>query len=218
MPAPAVPRIRCTLYGQIGPGAWRSSVYLHQITPSMPTQSDLDAAANSISGLWNAHGATPLQPFNDGAESWDGVELDYIPASSMATAINSVHAASAVPGSAGHVSSAAQCVVASLYTAVHSKSGRGRMYLPATGDMPGGIDAYGFHPADTSALCTAVAAWLTAVNTFAYASTVGILTAVVQSLTTASVNPITKVFVDTRPDRHIHREKAQLQSRFSATV
>lgn len=96
-----------------------------------------------------------------------------------------------------------QCMVATLRTGLAGRSHRGRMYLPASGR---GLDTgHVFNSTVTSAVCTALADFLSAVNGLGSTNNVAVVS---QTLTQATT--VVEVTVDQRPD--IQRRRANRQS------
>lgn len=107
-------------------------------------------------------------------------------------------------GTGGGSGALSQAVVASLYTNLAGRSGRGRLYWPATAALPGG---HMFSDAQCQSLANALAAFMVAVGDDTSQPLDGSPVGVVRSLTLGTTNQIVSVVVNTRPDRQEHRER-----------
>lgn len=218
MPAPAVARVRAqfdfSIYGQ--PAS--TSIWCSATGAGLPTSADMIALADAIGGDWISVVAGDWAPLNDASTFFEQVTCFYYAASSMAASQSGQGSNLHRAGSGVRTSAASQSIVMSLYTALISKSGRGRMYFPATASVAGGIAGVGFPAAGTHSMVTDFATHLGNYPGFAATGGLVSLEPVVQSIRLGQVHPVTLVLGDTRQDRQEIREKHQVYQRYQATV
>lgn len=118
-------------------------------------------------------------------------------------------------GTGGGSGALSQAVVSSLYTAIGGRSGRGRLYWPATCALPGG---HAFSDAQCQTLANSLAAFMVAVSNDVAQPLEGNPVGVVRSPKLGTVNQITSVAVNTRPDRQEHRERHLVTTVHTAAV
>lgn len=214
MPAPAVARVRVTVGGAIGGSEWRCGFWF-QVASTAPgtinlTTFNTAAGTTFASDVWGA-----LKAYNYSTTDFSYVRSDIYAAGSMASAQNAIATPSPIAGTASGVSAGSQAMVCSLYTATHSRRGRGRVYYPATGSLGGATNPYGFDPSTFAGIMTGTKSFLHDVVTIGDTD-FGVGTVpVVQSITGGTVAPITQLFIDSRPDRQELREKSLSFSRLT---
>lgn len=219
MPAPAAARVKVTFTGNIGGSNFATSFWATVGgAAATPSGADMTALANALSGAWTTHMATPWARIADAATIVERCSVAYYASGSSSASAAGISSPIALPGGNAHTSAGSQAMVYSLYTAVSTRSGRGRMYWPATGGLPGGIMGYGFDTFDVNGNATGFAAFLHDVNTIIFLSTIRGLTACVFSDKNAAMYPITQVLVDARPDRVEHRERSMSFPRVAVAV
>lgn len=103
---------------------------------------------------------------------------------------------------------ASQACVVSLRTNQAGKSGRGRVYLPATAALSALDDVHAFDQARVDALITSFAAFIVSMNGAAVG--VPLPNLVVRSLRQGQAYTVNGIHVDARPDSQEHRERQRL--------
>lgn len=101
-----------------------------------------------------------------------------------------------------------QCCVVSLGTDTAGKSGRGRLYFPATAALSALDDVHAFDTARVDSLITAFNAFVASMNAAAVATPLPNL--VVRSLRQGQAHVVTRMKVDARPDSQEHRERQRI--------
>jgi len=219
MGAPAAARIKVTFTGQLGGSNWATSFWCTVGgAAATPSGADMVTLADDIAGQWTTHMATPWARIADAGTIVERCSVSYYAAGSVAASAAGISSPIALPGGNLHTSAGSQAMTYSLYTAVSNRSGRGRMYWPATGGLPGGLMGYGFDTFDVNGNCAGFAAFLHDVNTIIFLSTIRGLTACVFSDKNSAMYPITQVLVDARPDRIEHRERSMSFPRVATAV
>lgn len=212
----AVPTLSITIGGTIATSStWDTTLWFHVTAPVTDAQTLCqDTVTGSIEPIrtFLRSGWAPFNTADTGALS---LVTRYYPANaSAASARAQGDFGDFEIGSNANGAAASQCVVTSLLTAVATRSGRGRLYWPATGGFGGSVHRYD----DT--LCQNMANDLAALYesiVLAAPSDAG-LVGVVRSGKLHSVNNITTIRVDTRPDRQEHRESRLTFNQHSAPV
>jgi len=160
----------------------------------------LAATRTHLDGWDNAWAA-----FNTSDTTLTGITVRvYDGGSDAAAAVAEGAPATAIAGTNGAQAAASQCVVTSLRTDNSTRSGRGRLYWPATGGLDG--DDHNFLPARCASFADATVALYEGIMADADPGsdfTIG----AVRSLKLGQMIPITRVVVDERPDRQEHRER-----------
>lgn len=143
--------------------------------------------------------------FNDTGTSLLGATVRAYPAGSSAAAVQqSVRVSSPIIGNVAPGGAASQCCCATLYTSRPGKSGRGRLYWPATGSLPAN---YQFDEVNTQNLAIATKNLFQDLSNATADITGGPLVGAVRSLSLGTTNVITSIGVNTQPDRQEHRER-----------
>lgn len=218
MPTPSIARYKVSFLGVIHGAPWQTGCWFKTDNPGPPFQVDLDnwlVSLESLGAAWKSR----WQTINSSQCVWNALKLDFYQASSLAVAVTSTRILTApVTGSVTTESSPASSLVATLNTAHAGRSGRGRMYWPATGAYtPAGSPA-GWPGATVIGAATDLSAYLTAINAINSPTTTGDLTACVQSTKDGQLYPITGVTFDGRPDAIEHRERRLTYFRSSHVV
>jgi hypothetical protein len=217
MPVPTVPRVRVSLGGTIGGAAWSTAFYM-STSGAVPDAPSLQAFANAAISSFATTPGPSWADRNHSATQVNHVRADWYDAGSRASSLNVTGVHAGIVGTLSSVSAASQSMVVSLYSATQTRSGRGRMYLPATGSMSGGAQDYAFPSSSVAGILAGMKTWLIDVASV-YNANVGVgATPVVQSLTTGSVHVITTLLIDTRPDRQEVREKHLSWTRQAVTT
>lgn len=207
MPAPAVSRLKITLGGQIAGAAWSTSLYT-QGGAAVPSQANLDLFATAAATTWRTRLGLAFASMNFTSTTLSRLRVDYLPAGSNSSALSSNGTVVPTVGGTDSRSAASQCMVLSLYTATISRRGRGRMYYPATGNLPGGSNDYAFSNAQVSTWASQHALWFADLADIGDTDFGVPANPVVQSLTAGAAFEVTSARADSRPDRIEHREKA----------
>ena len=225
MPAPAVARAKVTFGGVVGPTPWATSIWFSRDSDLTPAPTNLDDALTAFSlSLAGGDLLSAWKVLNYSTTILNSIRIDaYAPSSNASVASASQSFATGV-GTGSATAAASQCVVATLLTGTQTKSGRGRMYWPATAFMAA-ANAYTFPTGVCSTLAAGLADWIGFVNGGDAFGDLGVLTAVVSSsgglkpvVRPPAVHPVTSVRVDNLPDRQEHREKNIVPSRSVAPV
>lgn len=168
-------------------------------------------AVAHIGPLWGA-----LAPFNSADTALTSLTTrSYIAGATNTRSIGFQSLGDTLIGTGGGSGALSQAIVASLYTSLAGRSGRGRLFWPATASLPGG---HAFSDAQCQTLANALAAFMVAVSDDVAQPLQGNPVGVVRSLTLGTVNQITTVVVNTRPDRVEHRERHLVTTAHSAGV
>jgi hypothetical protein len=171
----------------------------------------LENAAAAIGPLWGA-----IAPFNSPDTALTSLTARGYRAGQTATRVqNFASLGDTHVGTGGGSGALSQAVVASLYTAIAGRSGRGRLYWPATAGLPAG---HGFSDAQCQSLADALAAFMVAVSNDVAEPLEGNPVGVVRSEVLGTANQIVSVVVNTRPDRQEHRERHLVTTAHSAGV
>lgn len=148
-----------------------------------------------------ATGFLPLRTLMNTATQATGLTAYYIPPNSDSSSLMSTPTfGSPIVGNGSGTQSAQTCLVASLRTITPGRTGRGRLYLPATGVVLGAncrVQASTVTP-----VAKQVAQLLSAINN----SSLGNVAVRTFVASTAGKRPITSVQVDNRPD--VQRRRA----------
>lgn len=218
MPAPAVPRARLTFSGSIGPTPWATSLWFSRSSNLVPAATNIHDALVAALGFFNAVNMDGVfAGINSTTTLLTTLRYDYYLSGSNASVANGELDAGSQVGGVTTQSPAATCCVATLLTATQTKSGRGRMYWPATGSLAT-ADGYRFPSSTATGLSAALADLIEDINSEDAEGDAGVLTAVVSSSSTGAVHPITAVRVDNIPDRQERRERDLAVVRATANV
>lgn len=190
-----------------GGGRWATGLWCTTDTfPSDPQagcQSAATGAAAAFSALWQ-----------NGVGAFNATDTNFLAASCRlyaagATASTAVAQAAtpAADAGTGFGSSAAStsCVV-TLQSPQAGRSGRGRMYMPATAATGLNAELHQFLAANMTALMPALVTFFIAIEALSLDDS-HVLTPVVRSPKMNTVHPFKRFSVDTRPDRQEHRER-----------
>lgn len=117
-------------------------------------------------------------------------------------------------GSGSGAQSQACCV--SLLTNHAGRSGRGRIYLPATAGLHGIDPNHAFSTSEVDNLADAFEAFVTGMQTVVNITPAPFLS--VRSLALGQALPVAHIRVDNRPDRQEHRERHLIEYRATRTA
>jgi hypothetical protein len=185
---------------------------------SVPTQADIDAYAQAQNAIWLAGCSDNWKTFADVDTIYVGIKSSWIQASHTGATIVGHSSVASKAGTNGGYGPASQCVVCSLRTGLTGRSGRGRVYLPASGALPGGASKYGYSSSAVTGLATQFAQHLHDVDAITSPAYFTGYVPVVASLHLAAANAVASVKVDTRPDSQEHRERHQTYATATGTV
>lgn len=218
MAAPAVKRIKYTLGGSVHGVAWESAFYASYdgAIPVLPT--DLSGYAAAVYSLLNATWLDEWKAINDPSTNISSLRTDLFAAGSLAVSQSATFTDVPGVGSGALGSAVSQAICTSLYSDTPSRSGRGRMYMPATALLAGAGTTSGFTVARVNSYLAAFAGALADINGFEGPDGSGTVRVGVQSITQGQIRPVTTVLCDTRPDRIEHREKQITWARSSQVV
>lgn len=218
MPAPAVKRIKYTLIGQVHTAPWESSFY-GSYDGAIPVDDAalLDYATAAKSTL-NSDWSDEFQAINDPNTNWTALRVDLYLASSLAIAQSATFTDTTLAGVGAPGGAVSSAICTSLYSATPTRSGRGRMYVPATAALAGSSTTNGFTTARLTSWLAALSGAFTAINTLDGPDGAGAVRVGVQSLMDSQIRPVVRVLADTRPDRIEHREKQLTWIRLSDVV
>jgi hypothetical protein len=209
---------KITLQGVVGPTPWATSLWFQRTVNTVPTGTAIDDFLTAVKGLYLAGGfPAAFGELNATTTTLGALRVDFYQSSSAVSVSNGTVTGMGGVGTVGSQAPASTAVVATLLTSLMNRSGRGRMYFPATAAIAG-ANGYLLTTASCSDLAGALADFIDDVNGSEFNDAVGVLTAVVRSLHNSAVNPITSVRVDNRPDRQEHREKNLVPSRSIANI
>lgn len=218
MPTPGIARYKLSFLGIIHGSPWQTGCWFKTDNPGLPFQVDADnwlVALDSLGAAWKSR----WQTLNSSQCVWNALKLDYYQAGSLAVAVSSTRVMSAAVAGAQTVeASPASSLVATLQTAHPGRTGRGRMYWPATGAYTTASSPAGWPGATVIGAATDLSAYLTAINGINSPTTTGDLTACVQSIHDGQLYPITGLTFDGRPDQIEHRERRLTYFRSSHVV
>lgn len=183
-----------------------------------PTQAEFDEAISTVIkpfvNTWLGAAWKPLNQVSTVATKLKGSW--YLPGSSAASKISETSLN--IAGTGADISAAAsQAMVMSLLTDASGRSGRGRMYLPATAGLGVGANSYKFTDAAALAMMDATKVFIASLYTEA-GQPWGVNWPSVQSLKTGSLHAITRVRVDCRPDRQENRERGIAYNVFTESI
>lgn len=218
MPQPAVPMAKVTLQGVVGPTPWATSLWFRRTADDVPTGVAITDFLTAAKGLYLAGGLpTAFGELNATTTTLGALRVDFYQASSAVSVSNGTITGMGGVGTIGSQAPASTAVVATLLTNLMNRSGRGRMYFPATAAIAG-ANGYLLTTASCTDLAAGLGDFIDDLNVLDNNDSIGQLTAVVRSLHATAANPITSVRVDNRPDRQEHREKNLVPSRSIANI
>jgi len=218
VPAPSVARLKVSFGGNINTGTWETSIWESCSTPTVPTAAEILAAITAQYTEWNTQCASFFETLMYRGDALQTVRGDWYAPDSNAISATATYLPTALEGTINFCSPASTSMVVSLYTALHSRSGRGRMYWPATAYMQGAADEHGFAGDQITGFANGMAAFCAFVNNPVPSPPFGQMTAVVQSQKLGLVTPVTTIKIDGRPDRQEHRERGLLFPSAQAAV
>ena len=218
MPTPGVERYKLSFLGLIHGSPWQTGCWFTTSASGIPFQVDLDnwlGAVDPTGAAWKSR----WQSLNSSQCVWNALKLDYYQAGSLAVAVTSTRVlTAAVVGSQTVESSPAGSLVATLQTAHPGRSGRGRMFWPATGAYTVASSPAGWPGSIVTGCATDLSAYITSINANNSPTTTGDLTACVQSIHNGQLYTVTGLTFDGRPDQQEHRERRLTYFRSSHVV
>lgn len=207
MAQPNVPLVHINWGGAVGPGVWSAGVWF-QVSdisvPALTVQSLVADALSSFAAFWTG----AMAVLNSPATSYNTCTgYLYRPGQTAAAASHSATLQAPSFGTGTASSAASTSAVITLQTDTAGRSGRGRIYVPATAALAGLDDEYQLDHTRVTNAANAFAACLDSLkngNESAFATPIP----VVRSVTQTAAHTITSVRMDSRPDRVEHRETA----------
>lgn len=181
------------------------------VTLWFATPNPVVTLAEAVSGFQDTFPAAILNfgniwtQFNDNGTLVTGAVIrGYEAGQSAASVQATVGVGGSVVGNSAIGGAASQACCSTLYTAHPGKSGRGRLYWPATSSLGPG---YQFPDVAVSNLAIATKNLYQALAGWAGGGEVTPMVGVVRSLTLGTANAITSVACNSQPDRQEHRER-----------
>lgn len=196
--------IAVTVSGNInGASKWDCTLWFRADPIGSSPQGLVNGVAAAMPAALNAFGAA-WKPFNDDLTQITDFTVRYYAAgASGASVIAQGNLGDFIDGNGPAGAAASQAVVTTLLTGLATRSGRGRLYWPATAALVG--TTHGFDPNQCQALATATITLYGTIMNTAPQGGVDII-AGVRSIKLQTITELTAVRVDTRPDRQEHRE------------
>lgn len=190
--------IKVNLRGtRTGGEEWSTGFHLLVGPEGVTTQAVLDAIRGEVATqalqLWQFVLRDKCSPSTD----FNQVQCLYYPAGSATADLQSEEAVVADVGSSQTPHPYEVAAVCSLRTAIPTRSGRGRMYLPVNGMPLTAVDQYG--NADLVEIADGMATFFNALNGFTAGFTVNLAVAVA-SHTQGIARPVQTIIVDSLPD------------------
>jgi hypothetical protein len=211
-----------TFSGTSASSVWATSFWSK--TTSDVGSTDPDGLADAA---WTTFSAGPLltwKPLNSAGTSITQLQVDFYHPGSNASYQQGVHTVSGGAGNATTWAPASQAIVATLYSAGVGKTSRGRMYWPATAAVSAS-PAFQYLAAVCQVFSDDLASFLAGVGGLYGAwGVTGAVASVSSGGSTLSggpgpaLYPVTRVGIDTQPDRQEHRERGIPFSRVFSTV
>lgn len=218
MGAPPVARIGFEMSGTVHGQEWNSGFYA-SYAGDIPV--DDEALTDYVAAVWALFTDAWIASWcivNDPATFLTGFSAKLYEANSLAVAQQAQNTVATQTGSGAYGGAVSQAICSSLYTATPSRRARGRMYQPATAALAGASANSGFAVSATNTYGSQLADAFTAVNALDGPDGSGAVRVGVQSLLDSQIRPVTRVLLDTRPDRIEHREKRITFARSTHTV
>lgn len=190
-----------------GAGVWATGLWMTTGTfpadPQTGVQTVATAAAAAFDDLWTGG----LGAMNTADTSFLSASCRlYAAGATASTAVATAPTPSSEVGSGTDSSAASQACVVTLQSPAAGRSGRGRMYMPATAALGTGGEAHAFPVAKVNNLVAACVAFFIATESFSLDDSHA-LAPVVRSLKQGTVHPFKMFKIDCRPDRQEHRER-----------
>ena len=166
MPSNLPAHFRLEFHGTVaGTSAWATTVATTAIGMD-PANINIAAYAALIDTHFQARWSPTLAGLNFTDTLYTGCTARYYPALSSAALLQASHSpGAALPGSSTPSGPASQALVVTLQTATPGRTGRGRMYLPATAALGTAGDAHKFVAATLTTLGTKLQAFYQALAT-----------------------------------------------------
>lgn len=211
-----------TFSGTSASSVWATSFWSQ--TTSDVGSTDPDGLADAA---WTTFTAGPLatwKPLNSADTSITQLQVDFYHPSSNASYQQGVKTTTGGAGNATTHAPASQAIVATLYSAGVGKSSRGRMYWPATAAVAA-TPAFQYLAAVCQAFSDDLAAFFAGVpdlyDSWGVSGAVASVSSGGSTLEGGpgpALYPITRVGIDTQPDRQEHRERGIPFSRVFSAV
>lgn len=206
MPIPNHNRLRIEVGGDISGSPWATGLVISPQGTDSPTVTELDDSLTVIKGYFTTFFSGEWRNLNQPSTRVTDIKAYWYEGANGAASVTAEQSMNVVGAGGGLSGPASQAMVVTLLTERAGKSGRGRMYLPATAGLPGGADSYKFALSQCSNVANQAADLLGSIYTEA-GQPWGVSWPSVQSNTLGVLSAITRVRVDQRPDRIEHRER-----------
>lgn len=198
---------RVEFSGTIGVAPWATTLALFSLGSSDPDNYDENVYAQGMADQFRTFWNAGLANLNCTDTAFTKATVRWYQANSTAAYLQaSAGPAGATVGNQTVSGPASQACCVTIYTAHPGKTGRGRMYLPATAALGSSPDLHRFKAADLSALSDAVQAFFIGVNGISPDSS-HIFAPAVASVKDGAVRIWSRQSVDARPDSQEHRER-----------
>jgi hypothetical protein len=190
-----------------GGGIWNTGLWTTTDTfpadPVAGVQSVATDAADAILQLWG----TGLSDLNTSDTLLLAASCRLYAAGATASTAYAQVGVTGTPAGTGTQSGAAsQACVITLQSPLAGRSGRGRMYMPATGSLGANTEQHRFKAATLDLLMPGLVTFFLAVEAMSLDDSHALFP-VVRSLKMSTVHQFNRFKVDARPDRQEHRER-----------
>jgi len=216
--APATARLKFTLEGGVQGGQWNCGLWASYSGAVVVDPTALGSYALAVLGILNNVFLPALKPFMDPRTSVQQLRVDTYASGSAAVSQTGIATTVPIVGTGAAGGPATQALALSLYSATPSRSGRGRIYLPATATLTNAAGAQSFAGPLITTLATSAGVDFSSVNGTPGPDGAGTVRLGVFSNKESVIRPIVQVLADTRPDRIEHREKFSTFFRDDAPV
>lgn len=209
-----VPTIKVSINGRAAGGEeWSTGFWCVYVDTDTPTSSQLNTFAGDVLDAFGGVWAVELASQTSGAIVPESCRVHFYPAGSLVSTVTGEDTGTIAAGTSTVTHPYQVGLVCSLRTALATRRGRGRMYLPLTG-IPLSAGTGQYNGDEIPTIADAMQAFFNAVNNLTVGgSPVGV---VVASHADGLVQPVTHIIIDSIPD--VQRRRAnQLAASTTAT-
>lgn len=190
-----------------GAGIWNTGLWMTADTFPADPQTGVTTVATGAAAAFSQLWTDELGAFNTADTTFAAASCRLYAAGAKASSAYAIQPAAAVLTGTGTDSApASQACVVTLQSPLAGRSGRGRMYMPATAATGAGADEHAFPLSKVNGLIPALVTFFIATEALTLDNSHA-LAPVVRSLKMGTVHPFKQFRVDTRPDRQEHRER-----------